>query len=207
MHDGQNLFDASTSFSGEWEVDETLNNLFASGDEGVIIVGLENGGATRTEEYTPWSNEKYGGGRGGDYINFLVTKVKPYIDSNYRTKSDRNHTGIMGSSLGGLISLYAAIKYQDVFGKAGVFSPSLWFSEDIYSHVENIGKKNDMKIYLLGGELESETLIKEMDKMVGILHKIGFKDTEIKMISRADGDHNEAFWAREFSDCYSWLFR
>ena len=117
MQDGQNVFDAATSFSGEWQVDEALNRLFEDGDEGVIVVAIDNGGVSRLDEYTPWANPTYGGGGGDAYVNFIVETLKPYVDEHYRTKSGREFTGIMGSSLGGLISLYAAIEHQDVFSK------------------------------------------------------------------------------------------
>ena len=104
MHDGQNLFDNATSYIGEWEVDETLNELFNKTGKGFIVVGIENGGEERINEYTPWKNEKYGGGKGEIYIDFLVNTLKPYIDVTYRTKPQQKHTGLIGSSLGGLIS-------------------------------------------------------------------------------------------------------
>ncbi|MEO6039149.1 MAG: alpha/beta hydrolase-fold protein, partial [Saprospiraceae bacterium] len=85
MQDAQNLFDASTSFSGEWEVDESLNDLHAQGDYGCIVVGIDNGGSHRLDEYSPWVNPDYGGGEGDEYLEFMVNTLKPYIDANYRT--------------------------------------------------------------------------------------------------------------------------
>ena len=86
MQDGQNLFDNSTSFSGEWEIDETLNQLFSEGDYGAIVVGVDNGGSHRIDEYTPWKNSQYGGGEGDLYSDFLAKTLKPFIDKHYRTK-------------------------------------------------------------------------------------------------------------------------
>jgi hypothetical protein len=106
MHDGQNLFDASTSFVGEWEVDETLNDLFDEGYKVPIVVGIDNGGTERINEYTPWVNPGYGGGQGNLYLEFIVETLKPHIDQYYRTLPGRDHTAIWGSSLGGLISQY-----------------------------------------------------------------------------------------------------
>ncbi|WP_373941728.1 alpha/beta hydrolase-fold protein [Polaribacter sejongensis] len=92
MHDAQNLFDDATSFVGEWGIDETLNTLYKNTGKNFIVVGIENGGEKRIEEYTPWKNEKYGGGKGAIYINFLVNKLKPFIDKKYRTKpASRKH--------------------------------------------------------------------------------------------------------------------
>lgn len=89
MHDAQNLFDNATSYIHEWEVDETLNKLFKTTGKGFIVIGVENGGTERINEYTPWENEKYGGGKGAIYIDFIVNTLKPYIDANYRTKKER----------------------------------------------------------------------------------------------------------------------
>ncbi len=206
MHDGQNLFDQTTSFAGEWEVDESLNSLFENGDKGIIIVGIDNGGAHRIDEYTPWEHPQYGGGEGDAYVNFIIETLKPYIDAHYKTKADRRHTGIMGSSLGGLISFYAAIKHQDIFGKAGIFSPSFWFSDEIYNLVENTGKQADMKVYLLAGEQESTSMVPNLQTMYATLLNSGFNDSEIKIITHPDGQHSEWYWKREFPEAYLWLF-
>ena len=206
MQDGQNLFDINTSFAGEWEVDESLNELFDNGDNGIIVVGIDNGEGKRIDEYSPWINNQYGGGEGDLYIDFIVKTLKPHIDSNYRTLTDRLNTGIMGSSLGALISFYGAVEHQEVFSKVGVFSPSFWFSDEVYTHVENTGKKQDMQFYLLGGEQESATLIQDMEKMVTTLKTAGFTDDEIIMVTHTDGEHSEWYWRREFPEAYQWLF-
>jgi len=121
MHDGQNLFDAFTSYLGEWEIDETLNELAEDGYQVPIVVGIDNGGEERMNEYNPWVNPQYGGGQGDEYIDFLVFNLKPYIDENYRTLSGKENTGIMGSSMGGLISQYGALKFQDVLANQEFF--------------------------------------------------------------------------------------
>ena len=207
MHDGQNLFDQQTSFSGEWEVDESLNELFEQGDYGIIVVGIENGGGERTAEYTPWPNPQYGGGDGAAYVDFLVETLKPHIDANYRTLDDQANTGIMGSSLGGLISLYACIRHQDVFGRAGVLSPSLWFSDDIYEFVTNTGKQADVRIALIAGEMESASMVPQLNAMYNTLQSAGFADTELFLETHPDGTHSEWYWRREFPGTYQWLFR
>ena len=151
MHDGQNLFDESTSFSGEWEVDETLNKIYKEKKLGLIVVGIENGGSKRLDEYSPWKNTKYGGGEGDAYVKFIVQTLKPYVDKNYRTYPDSNNTAIIGSSMGGLISYYAALKHPTVFSKSGVFSPSFWFSEKSFDYAKENGNLNDSKMFLLAG--------------------------------------------------------
>lgn len=207
MHDGQNLFDRRTSFSGEWEVDESLNELFGeAGDKGVIVVGIDNGGATRIEEYTPWPNPEYGGGSGEAYVDFIVETLKPYIDDHYRTLPGQGTTGIMGSSLGGLISLYAGIEHQDIFGRVGVFSPSLWFSPQSYTHISERGKDYDMRFYLMAGKPESSTMGPDLLALYNNLLDAGFQPDEVYLRLQDDGQHSEWFWAREFPDAYSWLF-
>src|SRR5688572_7394439 len=129
MHDGQNLFDATTAFGGaEWGIDETLNTV----KNKCIIVGIDNGGAKRINEYNFYDNEQHGAGEGRAYVSFIVDTLKPYIDKTYRTLADRDHTFTAGSSLGGLISFYAAMWYPQVFGGGGIFSPAFW----IVPHIE-----------------------------------------------------------------------
>lgn len=206
MHDAQNVFDLYSSFSGEWRVDESLNAMFAEGDAGVIVIGVENGGGSRIDEYTPWPNAQYGGGEGAKYAAFLVNTLKPYVDSNYRTRPEREATGIMGSSLGGLITMYTAMEYQEVFSKAGVFSPSFWWSDEAYQHVRNEGKRANMKIYFLAGEQESESMVLDMQAMYNVMREIGFSESELFFRTHPDGQHSEGYWAREFPGAYYWLF-
>lgn len=208
MHDGQNLFDAYTSAFGEWEVDESLNELFGNGDDGIIVVGIDNGGANRLNEYSPWVNPSYGGGEGDEYIAFIVENLKPYIDQNYRTRPQRDYTGIMGSSMGGLISLYAVIEYQDVFSKAGIFSASFWFSDECYQHVSATGKEMDTKFYLIAGQQEGSGggQVADMNAMYNTLLGAGFDSDEVIAIAHADGQHSEWYWRREFPDGYEWLY-
>ena len=129
LQNGQNVFDRLTAFAGEWGVDETLNQLAASGQEptGCIVVAIDNG-PNRLDEYSPWNNPAYGGGQGDLYVDFLVQTLKPYIDATYRTLPGRENTGVAGSSMSALITTYAALREPAVFGKVGVFSPAYWFA-------------------------------------------------------------------------------
>jgi len=206
MHDGQNLFDLYTSFAGEWEVDETLNSLFDEGKEVPIVVGIDNGGAHRLAEYTPWPHPQYGGGDGDLYAQFIVETLKPHIDANYRTKPQRAFTGIMGSSLGGLISHYIAIKHQDVFGKAGIFSPSFWYSDSSYSFVTQTGSQFPMRYYMMGGTNESGGLVGQMQNMIQTLLAAGFDESELELKIVQGGQHNEYLWRTQFGEAYEWLF-
>jgi len=206
MQDGQNVFDAATSFSGEWEVDESLNQLFDDGDYGVIVIAIDNGGNSRVDEYSPWINTNYGGGEGEEYMNFIVNTLKPYIDSNYRTFVGREYTGLMGSSLGGLISSFGGIEHQNVFGKIGIFSPSYWFSDQSFSHVATTGKQHPMKIYMIIGEPEGTSHVANVNQMEDTFLDAGFTSDELNRTIHSDGQHSEWYWAREFSAAYEWLY-
>jgi predicted alpha/beta superfamily hydrolase len=206
MQDGQNLFDQYTSFSGEWKIDESLNDLFDHGDYGAIVVGIDNGGGERINEYSPWINPNYGGGNGEAYADFMVQTLKPHIDSLYRTLPGREYTAIAGSSLGANISMYTAIEYQDVFSKVGIFSPAFWFSDSSYIHLAEKGITSDLRVYFVAGQNESAGMIADMMTMYDALADAGQDESEMFFLSEPDGAHSEWFWAREFTDTYEWLF-
>jgi len=207
MHDGQNLFDKKTSFSGEWKIDESLDSMFLKGDIGCIVVGIDNGGSHRLDEYSPWVNPQYGGGQGDEYIDFIVAFLKPFIDEKFRTLSDRDNTGIMGSSMGGLISLYAGIKYPEIFGKVGAFSSSYWFSEESYKQVSSTGVNGQSYFYMIAGTQEGGKQSEDMERMYETLLSSGAKQEQILKVSHNDGKHSEWYWAREFPKAYKWLFQ
>lgn len=206
MHDGQNLFDNATSYIGEWGVDEILNDLYKKTGKGFIVVGIENGQAERINEYTPWKNEKYGGGKGAVYIDFIVHTLKPYIDGTYRTKPQQKYTGLMGSSLGGLISYYGGLKYPTVFGKIGALSTSFWFSNKVEDFTKEHGKIKKVKLFLLVGGKEGEDMVSGTNKMKKLLQETGFKNKNLKKKINPEGKHNEAFWKSEFLEVISWLY-
>ena len=207
MHDGQNLFDAvTTAFGTEWAIDEAMEMLQDSGYIPAIIVGIDNGGMDRIAEYTPWVHQQYGGGDGELYMSWVVNNLKPFIDNYFRTRSDRAHTGLMGSSLGGLISLYGGLQYPSTFSKLGVFSPSFWYSDSCYQQVRTQGHQQPMRIYLLAGGQESSGMVPDMLKMEDTLLANGFSTAELRTIVKQDGQHSEWFWAREFPEAFKWLF-
>lgn len=206
MLDGQNVFDASTSFAGEWNADETLDKLFYSRAFGAIVVAIYHGEDQRLNEYTPWPNENKEGGDGEKFASFIVKDLKPYIDKYYRTIPDQENTMIMGSSLGGLMALYMAMEYPEVFGKVGVFSPSLWWSEKSFEQISKFKKRRHQKIYILGGEQESKDMVSDIRKAKRMLKEVGFDENELQVKIAPDGRHSEWFWAREFPEAVKWLF-
>ncbi len=205
MHDGQNLFDDKTAFAGEWQVDETLNRFYLDGKKIPIVIGIDNGGSRRIDELTPWVNPQYGGGEGKLYTRFIVETLKPYVDSAFRTLLDRKHTAIMGSSLGGLLSFYAALNYQDVFGMAGIFSPSFWFSDSVWRFVRMHPAKQQVRLYLLCGGNESAEMVPDMMTMKDSLEAVGFLNKNIFSKVVPGGQHNEKLWQEAFGNAWLWL--
>ena len=200
MHDAQNLFDRKTSYAGEWRADEVLDSLHAQ----AIVIGIEHGNEKRMDELTPYPNEKHGGGGADAYLDFIVNTLKPHVDKTFRTKTKAKHTTIMGSSLGGLVSYYALLKYPDVLGKAGVFSPSFWFNDKIYALTENT-KKIKGKIYFMAGDSESKDMVPDLERMAEIERQKAKKDNHLQVKIVKGGKHNEALWSRELADAYLWL--
>jgi cyclomaltodextrinase / maltogenic alpha-amylase / neopullulanase len=213
MHDGQNLFDAATAYAGEWGVDETLNELANTRGLGLIVVGIDNGGAQRIHELNPWDNAQFGKGEGAQYMDFIVDVVKPYVDAHYRTQADRTHTAIMGSSMGGLISHYAMTRYSKVFGKAGIFSPAYWLAPPIFTDPAQARFARDARLYFYaGGNEEGNTspdmrhMVTDMDQVVDAIRKTGFPSRNLAVHVVADAQHNEAAWRAEFPRAVTWLF-
>ncbi|WP_310555374.1 alpha/beta hydrolase-fold protein [Flavobacterium sp.] len=204
MHDAQNLFDAKTSFVGEWNVDEKLDSLNAQ----VIVVGIEHGNEKRMAELTPYKHPKYAGGDADKYLDFIVKTLKLEIDAKYRTKTNAKNTAIMGSSLGGLVSYYAILKYPDVFGKAGIFSPSFWFNRKEIIELTNTIPTMKTKIYFLCGDNEGDAdMITDLNQIDNLISE---KRCECKNLTKKTivkgGQHNEKLWRDGFVDAYLWLF-
>lgn len=213
MQDGQNLFDNPDAVYGSWGIDKALNRLFMSQMQAAagmetqpIFIGIENGGEHRIAEYSPWQHPEYGGGEGEKYLDFVCDILKPFADEHLRTMPGRNDTGIMGSSMGGLISLYAALERPDIFGMAGVFSPSLWFSKEILPYVQHRKPALPQKILLMAGQQESETMVSDLLDLYETLLEAGHDDHLLHYDLHTDGAHAEWFWAREFEHALRWLF-
>jgi len=208
MHDGQNVFDDATSFSGEWGVDEAIDTLGLKFKE-CIVVGIDNGADKRLNEYCPYdfnltANKLSGKGEGGLYVDFLVKTLKPFIDKKYRTLKSKENTFIAGSSMGGLISMYAVIKYPKVFGGAGVFSPAFWVGPKIFDDIKAKGKKVNSKIYFYAGDAEGESMVPMTLQAFNEMHRIS--KSKMCEVIRAGGKHNEQRWRIEFPLFYQWLF-
>jgi predicted alpha/beta superfamily hydrolase len=211
LHDGQNLFDeATTAFGEEWGVDECLDSLIAKGKPACIVVGIDNGAATRMNEYNPYefiykdsASSKTFLPQGNEYLKFLVQTLKPFIDKKYRTLKDKENTIIAGSSMGGLISYYAALKYADVFGKAGIFSPAFWTAPPIKTLADSVTSKLSSKFFFYMGDKEGGTYVADMKE---VAEKLGTNsNVMIYSVIDSGGKHNEKAWRKWFADFYNWV--
>ena len=207
LQDAQNLFDDATSYAGEWQVDETLNKIFEKTGKSLIVVGIDNGGEKRMEELSPYKNAKYGGGNGDNYVKFILETLKPYIDKNYRTKPQRKFTTIGGSSLGSLISVYAAVKYPETFGKVLAFSSAFWFNAKELNEFISSSKVNlkQQKYYFIQGKHEDEDMEEQTNRVIENLKSKNVKSKNIFLKIDEDGKHNEMYWRREFEGAVLWL--
>ncbi len=206
MHDGQNLFDPATSFAGEWQVDETMAAASLQGLE-AIVVGVPNMRERRMNEYSPFDGASWGPGHGDAYIDFLATTVKPLIDRRFRTLPDRRHTGVAGSSMGGLISLYAFFARPDAFGFTAVMSPSLWLNDEAIFPVIEAAPFVPGRIYLDVGHLEGERHLENARRLRELLDRKGYQEgVDLRSIEDESGHHNEAAWARRFRAALPVLF-
>jgi len=204
MHDGQNVFEDSTSFAGEWGVDEALDTLGPKYKE-VIVVAIDNGGDRRMNEYSPFDMERYGKGEGDLYVDFMVKTLMPYINKKYRTVKKGKQTIIAGSSMGGLISLYAMLKYPKKFGKAGVFSPSFWIAPDLEELIRSRSKELKGQIYFFAGQQEGNQMVSDMLTVIQQLNM--HSKVKLTAVVRAEGKHDEATWRAQFPSFYKWIIQ
>lgn len=204
MHDGQNLFDPTTAFATDWKLKITMDKVPAA--KQVIIVGIDNGGDNRINEYAPFKNKKNGqGGEGAIFLNFIVEELKTSIDDNYRTLSDKDNTVMSGSSLGGLIAYYAGLIYPNIFGKIGVLSPAFWFNPKVLDLTKQYNSTVRSRFYVCGSKTESKMMEKTLHDTYFALKTGGFLDENIQVVVRDKGKHNEIFWSKEFIKMFNWL--
>jgi predicted alpha/beta superfamily hydrolase len=211
LHDGQNLFDPQTAYipGQDWKADETAEALIEEGViEPMIIVGIYNTGEHRTEEYTPTPDPTHGGGNADLYGRMLVEEIKPFIDGKYRTLTDASNTGLGGSSLGGLVSLYLGLVYPEVFGKLAVISPSVWWdNKKILELVKDSVPKPRLKIWLDIGTNEGEEAVSGAEELRDALLAAGWQQGSDLCFSEIEGGvHSESAWAERLGDVLRYLF-
>lgn len=206
LQDGQNLFDDYAPF-GNWAIDKKLAQLSERGLGDIIVIAIDHAEADRVKEFTPSVGGNLGKGQGKKYVRFLADTLKPYVDKHFRTLPQRIHTGIGGSSMGGLISIYAGLMYPEVYGRLLIFSPSLWAAPNIHFHAINFQEVHDTRVYIYGGESESDTMVPNIKQFKKAVEKQGSAaNLEFDISIDPHGQHNEARWGKEFPKAIESLF-
>jgi len=201
MQDGQNLFDPALSFAGTWGVDEALAGASRRGLD-AIVVGIPNMGAARIAEYDPFVEA------GERYLDFVTHTVKPLVDGQFPTLPERSHTGIAGSSLGGLISLYAFFKYPEVLGFVAALSPSLWFADGALLDLVARAPRVPGRLYLDVGTREGEQTVALGRRLRDLLLTKGYDPRhDFRWVEDRDGVHHESAWGRRFRKALPFLLR
>lgn len=208
LQDAQNLFHEGSEF-GNWEIDRKLSLLAEYGRGEVIIIAIENGRQDRINEYILEPHALAEDAEGKKYIRFLADTLKPYIDKMYRTQPEREFTGIGGSSLGGLISIYGGFLYPEVYSKLMIFSPSLWVNPDYDFPMMNFKSPYKTRIYMYGGLKEGGEMaerMKEFEKRMEWSENQYSVQFEFRMSFNPEGAHQEFYWSQEFPRAVEWLF-
>jgi predicted alpha/beta superfamily hydrolase len=223
MQDGQNIFDEATAAHGEWHMDETVEHLVGSFKiPPMMVIGIDNAGAQRATEYLPYPDSHNTEDKnaadaknlhGDEYARFLVTELMPYIEKHYRVARGALSTGLGGSSYGGVISLYTALKYPGIFGRLLVESPPLWIGDDqLLKDVEK-AKRLPLKIYVGVGTKEGQTdpeeaklVVDKAQELEKILRKEGMGATRLKVVVDEGAEHNEAAWSQRLPDALLFLY-
>ncbi|MGH7516664.1 MAG: alpha/beta hydrolase [Gemmatimonadales bacterium] len=205
MQDGQNLFDPATSYAGDWQLADTLAVHAAAGVE-AILVGIPNMGEDRKDEYGPFPDARYGGGRGEAYARFVVGTLRPLVDRQFRTRTAPADTAIAGSSLGGLVSLYAFLAYPEIFGAVAALSPSLWFARGAIFRWARGRRFDAGRVYLDVGGREPPRTARDTRRMCHLLTSKGYvPGATLAYVEDPDGGHDEASWARRFRTAFPFL--
>lgn len=200
--DGQNLFEARTAFSHKhWKIPERTDKMPQR--LRAIVVGIDNGGKARIDEYAPYRRGRHGG-EGDAFTHFLLETVKPFVDAHFRTLPGPETTGIVGSSLGGLLALYAGLRYGQIFGRAGALSPALWFNPQVLDLARTPGMYR-ARFYVCGSKTESKGMEHYLQQTFLALKNNGWTDDRLRVTLRDRGRHGEAFWAREYPKMHRFL--
>jgi predicted alpha/beta superfamily hydrolase len=225
LHDAQNLFHAETSFAGHWSAGEALADL-ASRGRPVLAVGVPNQGAERLHEYSPFNDPRWGGGKGDAYLDFLIHTVRPLVNARFPATQEPQHTGLLGSSLGGLISFYGVFRNPETFGLCGALSPSFHFAEGAtLNWLRRLPRAatapRGRRIYLDVGTRErlppdapdrwfhygSWLYRRDVARVASLLRRRGFrKGRDLLYEAEKGGRHHEAAWQRRFPGALEFLF-
>jgi len=225
LHDGQNIFDSTNSFSGlSWEVGLSIDKFYNQTKNGLIVVAIDNHPFQRFNEYSPWKCLNFNslipewppidelGGLGDKYANWLVNDLMRYVNQNYQTKPKDNY--IAGSSMGGLISLYIGYKYPNNFKAIGAFSTAIWFSKNkLFDFITNAFNQ-ETYLYLAVGTNETSSAINQdfpkyylndTLELNSLVKNLGIKNSFLDIYK--DAIHSESEWALQFPNFINWLFK
>ncbi len=211
LQDGQNLFDPATSFvkGSFWDVQTTADRLIGENAiEPLIVVGIYNTGIERMEEYTPMPDRTLGGGKGELYGRLLVEELKPWVDRAYRTLDGPADTGIGGSSLGALESLYVGLTWPQVFGRLAILSPSVWWAQGaMLQYVRRTRPEPRPRIWLDMGLAEGPAMISRCDELHRLLERRGWRSgKDVEYLRVPGGRHNEDAWAQRVDPFLRFLY-
>jgi predicted alpha/beta superfamily hydrolase len=214
MHDGQNLYNPEDAFGGVvWGVDETAQRLIHAGEiSPLIIVGIYNAGGARIDEYTPVKAERGRmrghGGKADQYGRMIIEELKPFIDTEYRTRPEREFTGLGGSSLGGVVSLYLGVKRPDVFSRLAVMSPAVWWANNqIIREMAKLAERLPLRIWLDIGKREGPQIKHQVRALKEILLANGWRNNEdLAYFEIPDARHEESAWAARFGEVLRFLY-
>jgi predicted alpha/beta superfamily hydrolase len=216
LNDGQNLFEASSSFTGvEWQVDETADHLIREGAvPPMIVVGIDNAGKDRLREYMPHRSMHPMMLRalGRYYPDFLMKEVMPFIERTYRVATGPENTGLGGSSLGGLIALYTAIVRPEVIGRLLIESPSLWVSNRQAIKESRAVRIWPERIFLAAGTAEagsaerSRTVVDDVRELAAIVRRAVLSERRLRLVIKDGAGHSESAWAERFPEALQFLF-
>ena len=223
LKDGQNLSDPATAFAGTWELEATIDRLAWRGID-AIYVGVHNAGRRRLAEYSPFPDPRHGGGEADAYLAFIADTLKPRIDRLFNTRRDRESTVMIGSSMGGLVSLYAYFRYPAVFGRAGVMSPSIWFGQSTIVDFIADARVPRGRVYLDVGTAEGAGTLRDVRRLGRLLVRKGFRRHRIvvqtsrsaddrrsstssllRYVEDAGARHTEAAWAWRLEGALAFL--
>ena len=206
LQDAQNLFNEQAKF-GNWEIDKKLAVMSEYKIGKIIVIAIEHAEKDRVKEYNV-GKTVLGTGQGKKYIRFITDTLKPFVDKKFRTKPEREYTGLGGSSMGGLVSIFSGRMYPEVYGKLMIFSPSLWVVPKMDFTGIDFDEPSDTKIYLYAGGDESATMVDHIKKFKKNMIKNEFvaDKMKIKLSINMLGKHNETYWSDEFPKAIEWLF-
>jgi predicted alpha/beta superfamily hydrolase len=206
MHDGQNLFDPELSYSGAWRVDLAMQTAARLGYE-AVVVGVANTGGSRIDEYSPFFDDRVGGGGTADrYVDFLLHTLKPLVDAQFRTRPEPAATGVLGSSMGGLVSAYAFFRAPHAFGMCGIMSPALWFADRAILPFVEAADSPPGRVWLDVGTAEGARTVANVRLLGELLARKGYREGEsLRTVVAAGAAHNEAAWGRRLKKAVPFL--